>query len=365
MCENGKFKAFEHPQHSSNPWLNKGTWLGEIMRKTWNATDDYLINFGAHYDDSAMKKTMIDDVVAERMRRSDVKGLAVDADDKMRWAGAGVVTRTQFVEPATIGALLDGAAVPPRPLLLKIDIDSFDVLVARAVLASGRTPAFIYVEINEKVPPPACYCNDKFPTGRSWKRLDGDAFGCSLTGYVNAFREYGYALVAVHYNDALFARSDLKDAVAAELPGRALPDALSAWRAGYGDVPGVFTDFPWNYKNWPFHDNHVELAERLDAMEAYPAFRKGVDAGQATFARAAGDAWPCPAGDGGDPSAWTPDVAAAFAYSQSNIAIKKRVESKRFLFQLRDLLKKRLGAAAPAQPREAKAIGAKTTGSLN
>lgn len=355
MCKAGHFVAFEQPQNSKNPWLNKNTWLGEVLGGSWNSSQ-FLINFGAHYDDSAKHKTMIDDVVAERMRRHDVAGLAVDADDKMRWAGRQVKTRTTFVTPAGIPALLDGADAPARPLLLKVDIDSFDVLVTRAVLAV-RSPAFVYVEINEKVPPPSCYCNDRVPAAGAWKRLAGDAYGCSLAGYVGALREYGYALVMVAYNDALFARADVARRVADALPGGRLPTAAEAWAAGYGDVPDVHRTFPWNFKNWPFYDARVPPKTRLDAMEAYPAFAKGAAAGQATFVRNATDgAWPCAGPPSDGPNAWDGAVKAALRGSAAAAETGNKQE-KRFLRLLREPLAKALGPNAPEQPLGPKAIG--------
>ena len=57
-----------------------------------------------------------------------------------------------------------------------MDIDSYDIDVILAILHK-RSPDFIFVEINEKVPPPICYCN-RF--SHTWSRLNGGAYGCSL-----------------------------------------------------------------------------------------------------------------------------------------------------------------------------------------
>ena len=247
--------AHHNPIVSKNPWLNKNSWFLEVMGGHWNSSN-YVINFGAHYDARKPERD-IDDVVSEHMRSNAAIGLAVDADDPMKWAGKNIVRRTQFLVPDGVAALLDGAGCPAMPRLLKVDIDSFDVVVVRAVL-SVRKPAFVYVEINEKFPPPVCYCNDRYL--KRWRRLDGDAYGCSLLGYVEALRPFGYALVSVALNDALFARGDVQAEVARRLPGRKLPTPLAAWKLGYGEVHNIHERFPWNYKNWPFYTETVPMA---------------------------------------------------------------------------------------------------------
>ena len=344
--------AHHNPIVSKNPWLNKNSWFLEVMGGHWNSSN-YVINFGAHYETRKPERD-IDDVVSEHMRSNAAIGLAVDADDPMKWAGKNIVRRTQFLVPDGVAALLDGAGCPAMPRLLKVDIDSFDVVVVRAVLAV-RKPAFVYVEINEKFPPPVCYCNDRYL--KRWRRLDGDAYGCSLLGYVEALRPFGYALVSVALNDALFARGDVQAEVARRLPGRKLPTPLAAWKLGYGEVHNIHERFPWNYKNWPFYTETVPMAIRLDAMEAYPTVRKGVAAGQATFTRnASTGSWPCaptPNAPHTGLNTWNEHVRTAHGAAQK---IKgTRMESKRYLGALGQILAKDLGENAPPDPRNAKA----------
>ena len=145
--------------------------------------DGYVVNFGAHFNVRAARTSFFDPTSAA-MRKPGARGLAVDADDAMPWAAASVSKRTTFLKPGDMAGMLDAVGVPPEPRLFKIDIDSFDVAVALAVL-DARSPEFITCEVQEVVPPPACYCNDVYRDG--WERLDGDAYGCSLVGYANAF----------------------------------------------------------------------------------------------------------------------------------------------------------------------------------
>ena len=120
----------------------------------------------------------------------------------MPWAGSLIHKHTGFVNPTNIISVLQAAHVPSHPILLKVDIDSYDVDVALTILEMA-SPIFIFVEINEKIPPPMCYCNRYHP---GWARVDNDAYGCSLMGFVNAFASKGYDLVSVILNDALFVR---------------------------------------------------------------------------------------------------------------------------------------------------------------
>ena len=127
-----------------------------------------------------------------------------------------------------------------------MDIDSVDVDVTLAVLSAGYSPAFIFVELNEKVPPPICYCNRHVSPPRRWERLGGHHYGCSLTGFVNALAPQGYRLVSVILNDALFVHQRHAPQVARRLPGGVLPSPEAAFAAGYRDVPGRPIHYSWN-----------------------------------------------------------------------------------------------------------------------
>ena len=208
--------------------------------------DGYVVNFGAHFNVRAARTSFFDPTSAA-MRKPGARGLAVDADDAMPWAAASVSKRTTFLKPGDMAGMLDAVGVPPEPRLFKIDIDSFDVAVALAVL-DARSPEFITCEVQEVVPPPACYCNDVYRDG--WERLDGDAYGCSLVGYANAFATRNYSLVALALNNALFVRDDRAGEVAPDLPGRRLPTVAEAYDAGYASRAGELARlFKYNAKH--------------------------------------------------------------------------------------------------------------------
>ena len=266
----------------SAKWLDSDMWLWCVM--AWqlrngssstflevalkpHAPLPYLINLGAHYGLNGL-----DDIVSYVMQSNDSHGFAADADDKMPWAGKRVSKFTGWLTPDNIVNLLHEANVPRHPRLLKVDIDSYDVDVALAVL-QHYSPVFIQVEINEKVPPPMCYCN-RFPIGMSrgkrikWDRLGGDAYGCSLMSFVNAFLSKGYRLVSVILNDAIFVRADQSEYVALELP-KGLPEVNDAFRDGYVNYPQRAALFPWNNKRAKWIGESLPLAERAKMVRAY------------------------------------------------------------------------------------------------
>ena len=160
-----------------NAWTHPGRWLERVMQ---DKPDAYIINFGAHLNLNA-PRTMYFDPVSVWQRKKSARGLAVDADDDMKWTGPGIARRTTFIEPAGVAALLNETRTPPKPRLLKVDIDSFDAVVVIAVL-EVRSPDFVYVEINERAPPPTCYCNDNVKAVEAQKESIRSAVGsnCAL-----------------------------------------------------------------------------------------------------------------------------------------------------------------------------------------
>jgi len=235
--------AFPYPLSMPDDWLREVLEFFPALEggKREGATSPYnkfLINFGGHY--------MPSDIVALAQAMDGAVGCAIDSDDPMTYASRGVTKHVGFVTLDNVGSLLKKCKTPSRPLLLKMDIDSVDVDVTLAVLSAGYSPAFIFVELNEKVPPPICYCNRHVSPPRRWERLGGHHYGCSLTGFVNALAPQGYRLVSVILNDALFVHQRHAPQVARRLPGGVLPSPEAAFAAGYRDVPGRSIHYSWN-----------------------------------------------------------------------------------------------------------------------
>lgn len=284
-------RKFGEDRVYNSSWQHLDRWLHAALNFQVNGTaaqrrhSRYLVNLGAHY------QAGIDDIVSYSMQSNDIEGFAVDDDQTMAWAGSRIRKHTGYVTPTNIAELFRVAHVPPAPLLLKVDIDSYDVDVAMAALEL-ISPVFIFVEINEKVPPPMCFCN-RFTIGKAWKRVSSHGYGCSLTGFVNAFRQKEYQLVSVILNDALFVRSDQAQAVAAQLPHGRLPKPHNAYASGFVHMPHRAQLFPWNepVKNW--FDETIPLATRSKSVHEY---FKASEAGGYIYpfvGRAKHGTWPC------------------------------------------------------------------------
>jgi len=286
-----KKRSFPHPFSTPDDWLRE---VLEFFpadapeREGEGAPNRFLINFGGHY--------MPSDVVALAQAMAGAVGCAIDSDDPMTYASPGVTKHVGFVTLANVGSLMTSCATPRRPLLLKMDVDSVDVDITLAVLAAGYSPAFIFVELNEKVPPPICYCNRHVTASaqhqRGWERLGGHHYGCSLTGFVNALAPRGYRLVSVILNDALFVAERHAEQVAHRLPGGTLPTPEAAFAAGYRDVPGRSASFPWNsnVNHWLNESRHT-LAERGQMVSRY--FVAGIHVKKFADFAVGSTAWPC------------------------------------------------------------------------
>ena len=286
------------PGKQTHRWGKSDMWLKAAMTFVPNVTAlngihppvPFLINIGAHYAGG------IDDIVSYVMQSNEVSGFAVDSDDAMPWAGSLIRKHTGFVNPTNIISVLQAAHVPSHPILLKVDIDSYDVDVALTILKI-TSPMFIFVELNEKVPPPMCYCNKYSP---GWARVDGDAYGCSLTGFVNAFAPKGYELVSVILNDALFVRSDQASLIASELPAGKLPTPTEAFDVGYRNYPGRAGLFPWNrhVESWVDTREPVEARAR-QVGHFFKSHGNGEGKGYtyAFVGNAKEGVWPCEAVD--------------------------------------------------------------------
>ncbi len=141
------------------------------------------------------------------------------------------------VTPANVVALLHGHGVPERFAVLKLDIDSYDLFVLEALLASPYRPGVIVLEVNENIPPPL-YFSVLFSEDHAWT---GDHFqGCSIVAACAVARPAGYRLEHLDYNNAHFVREDLAGSLVRDL------SPAEAYRAGYVDRQDRRARFPWN-----------------------------------------------------------------------------------------------------------------------
>ena len=119
----------------------------------------------------------------------------------------GMHVSVGLVKGATIGALLGPAhfAAPTNFDVLKIDIDSIDLPVLRAVLAAGFRPKTLMVEINQAIPPPLSWTRLERTDGRAAEDHDTARhepvhfFGASANALFVTLEAAGYALVAFEF----------------------------------------------------------------------------------------------------------------------------------------------------------------------
>jgi hypothetical protein len=172
------------------------------------------------------------------------RGLAVEMDANRfrllsrayaQFPGAHAVRAR--VTPDSVRGLLAEHDVPSAFEVLNLDVDSYDLFIAEALLTEYR-PLVISMEVNEKIPPPVHF-TVLYDERHVW--AEDHFFGCSLSAAVAAVRPRGYVLESLQYNNAFFVRAD----VAAGVFGDA--ETSAAYDAGYrarADRRGLF---PWNH----------------------------------------------------------------------------------------------------------------------
>lgn len=110
-----------------------------------------------------------------------------------------------------------------------------------------QPPLYVFVEINEKVPPPIVMC---ISHTNDWHWRGDHLFGCSLQGWIEVLAQRGYRLVHVHRNDALFfnvryLNEPQSEFTAGSVPVRApASTVLRLYMDGY--VPYERSEFPYN-----------------------------------------------------------------------------------------------------------------------
>lgn len=174
------------------------------------------------------------------------------------------------ITPANVVGLLQALEVPRDLGLLSLDIDSYDSEVLDAVLGAFR-PGLVVTEINEKVPPPVRFAVH-YREDHVWR---GDHFyGHSLASAADLAARHDYVLVAVEYNNALFAPAE---------SGAAAVDVAAAYRTGYLDRPDRLRRLPWNRDVEHLQQLPAEqVVAELDRLFADRAGRFSRSAGAAT-----------------------------------------------------------------------------------
>jgi hypothetical protein len=189
------------------------------------------------------KVTIVDIAASDGVSQSPVlpfikagaSGLAVEVDGQkfasLAWLYRDfpkIELHKTRISPQNVVHLLEHAGIKRDLDVMNIDIDSFDLDLVVAILESEYRPQIISIEINEKIPPPI-YFNVLYSDSHSW---DGTHFyGCSITAATSHIEKFGYALVGLEFNNALFVRSNKNS------PQLSRKSPTSAWLEGYRNRP--------------------------------------------------------------------------------------------------------------------------------
>lgn len=116
------------------------------------------------------------------------------------------------VTPDNVGALLQ-EQFPPGPFdLLGLDIDGYELAILHAMLGAGYRPAFVYVEINETVPPPVHF-SVEYSEQHAWSGCD-NYFGVSLQKLHDDFcSRHGYVVLDLFQNNAVLCLKETAEAL--------------------------------------------------------------------------------------------------------------------------------------------------------
>jgi hypothetical protein len=207
-------------------------------------------------------------------------GLAVDAGDFPRLhrnlpqPEVRKLLRTTLT-PANVIDVLRREGCPRRPMLLKIDIDSFDGPLLEAALA-GFDPDVIHIEVNPDFPPPLKFTIQYDPRYKH----SGAAgfFGCSVAYVTSICRRAGYELLQIDFShptrgqDAMLVKQRYLPLFGVEAPVNErelfLREPFGGWR-GLVEI-GVDTE-AWRTQT----DFHALLSQAWDACVAASTYRSG------------------------------------------------------------------------------------------
>lgn len=222
---------------ADNSFANESKTLKEIL-DTLDTSENYLVDIGA----------------ADGIRQSSTSLFL----NQLQWSGAMFEFDTESfsrlaflyndrsdinlhrgkVTPLNVANLFEGMEVPKKFALLNIDIDSYDLSVLRALITSGFRPTVISMEINESIPPDV-YFEIEYHNNHTWE--GNHFFGCSLAAAYESLTVYGYKLIRVEYNNAIFLAEE-------DMTANVKPKNIKkAYDEGYASRADRKEIFPWNH----------------------------------------------------------------------------------------------------------------------
>ena len=142
------------------------------------------------------------------------------------------------VTPDNVLELFEKNNVPKHFDILNLDIDSYDLFVVKSLLSIYK-PKIIFMEINEKIPPPI-YFTVLYDENHFWQ-VD-DFYGCSLQAAYEELSKFGYKLIELVYQNAIFIPTDLNINISNLSPS-------VAYEKGYLNKPDRKERFHYNNKH--------------------------------------------------------------------------------------------------------------------
>jgi hypothetical protein len=142
------------------------------------------------------------------------------------------------VTPNNIASCLNAAEVPQKFDFLNMDIDSYDLRVIESMLEEGFSPSLISMEVNEKIPP-EIFFTVEFDEHHYWQ-VD-HFFGCSLNASNEILSDYGYVLIKLEWNNAMFIHKETAKNL--DIPTLTVKEA---YNLGYKERSQRKQMFRWN-----------------------------------------------------------------------------------------------------------------------
>ena len=124
-------------------------------------------------------------------------GVLLEKAKSLYKTNKGFCYHNELVSPFNISEIIRNYGFQ-NSLYIKIDIDSFDLDLLRAILESGIKPRILSVEINELFPPPVIFESRYNPNAY----YTSPFYGCSLQALVNVTAKHKYKLVELAFNNA-------------------------------------------------------------------------------------------------------------------------------------------------------------------
>jgi len=234
----------------------------------------FVVNIGAH-DGKSMN-----DPCAHWITAQNGRGLAVEGDAsplrtralRSNVLSADVAIHMGFVTPDNIEAVLEKAHTPRDLLVLKVDIDSYDVDVTVKVLELGYRPKIMVLEHNEKFPPGFKFRVRHSPTAQ-WRWAYDHVMGNSGTAWQEELDRFPeYHLMGLAFNQLVYAHNTVIDV------GKSTPRVTldCAYEQGYVQLPwskvadeGGKPEYNRNVAHWFDKTRYPDV--RLHSMQQYVA----------------------------------------------------------------------------------------------